>query len=127
MTLDDIWAKELSNDIDENIFVSMIKSSVECQQDMISSYKKMLKKLFSNADIEVTIPLFSELPHEKIIQRKFETTIYFKDFKFEKELCFKDGELSLKQDEILNSFREKVLLNISLGEKASSPSAKKRI
>lgn len=127
MTLDDVWAKEMKNDINENIFVSIIKSSVECQQEMISSYKKILKNFFSNADIEITIPLFSELPNEKIIQCKFETTIYFKDFKFEKELCFKDEELSLQKDEILNSFREKVLLNISLGENPSLPSAKKRI
>jgi len=126
MKLDDVW-KELKNDVDDHIFDSVIKSNLELQKDIVSSYTKLLKNFFSNADIKITMPLFLELPHEKLVQCKFETTIYFKEFKFEKELCFKNGQASLEEDKILKAFREKVLLSISLGENPSSPSAKKRI
>lgn len=127
MTINDQDNKDLKNEINDHIFTSIIKSNVEMQKDMISEYKKLLKELFLNVDIEISIPLFNDLAREKITNREFSTTISFKDMKLEKELCFLNGMLSLEKDMELNVFKESVLLNLSLGEISESPSVKKRI
>lgn len=130
MTLDDIWKEDLQSDVEninDHIFASIIKSSVEMQKEMISEYKNILKNLFSGINIQIIIPLFTDLPHEKIMNLQFLTTISFKDMKFEKEICFMKGLSGLERDVELNIFKESVLLNAALGEISSSPALKKRI